>query len=103
LRSTPSRVLALRATSGRLVDPDVRLGVEQRPERAGDVRGKQPDRQLGIRLLCRVEAVKHLDVLVADEQLLRFRTGDRVEKRRLVALVDTSSGRAVGGSDRFPC
>jgi hypothetical protein len=54
---------------------------------------------VGIRLLRRIEAVKHLDVLVADEQLLRLCTGDRGEEWRLVALVDASRRGPVGGSD----
>jgi hypothetical protein len=47
------------------------------------VGGKQVALQVGIRLLRGVEAVKHFDVLVADEELLRLRTGDRVQNGAL--------------------
>src|SRR6185503_14725734 len=99
-RPAPPRAWAAPATTSRpLIDPDLRCGVEQRLERADDVGGVQVTLQVGVRLLRCLEAVQYLDVVVADEQLLRSRAGDRVEEGRPEAPVDAGGGRSVGGSD----
>jgi len=52
-----------------VVDPDLRIGGEQRAELTDNVRREQIAGQLGAGILGRSEAVENLDVLVADEQL----------------------------------
>ena len=85
--------------SGDGVDADVRVGLEQRGQAGDDLGGEEFAAQVRAGLLGGLEAVEDLDVLVADEQLLGLRTGNRVEELLQLVGVDLGAGGAVGRVD----
>ena len=84
------------------VDLDAGVAGPQRVQSGEDVVLEQRALEVGRGVLGGVEAVQHLHVLVAHEQVLRERAGDGAQERPAVVGVDLGGGGTLVRVDDVP-